>query len=268
MIKFFRKIRQKTLTENKFSKYLLYAIGEIVLVVIGILIALQLNNAKENWHREKLRQELLIELRSSMMQDTVTLNREKNDLKSAYINALLLKRVIKEDLPYTEALDSSLAIIQWVSSTKADYKIYDRLLAIGMDIINDKDLSNEIVHYYEDSKTLEKTGEDAIKLLKERIYPNYFISYRPSKAVPDDFETLKNSNEFKIALDYSSRSSFRLIGRSVHRKNLATEILKILDTKITTDKHLLNKEPYLRTAKKDSIDIAKEYDNLKAITNE
>jgi hypothetical protein len=44
MIKFFRKIRQSLLTENKFSKYLLYAIGEIVLVVIGILIALQINN--------------------------------------------------------------------------------------------------------------------------------------------------------------------------------------------------------------------------------
>tara|TARA_R110000744_G_scaffold92746_3_gene179386 strand:+ start:2190 stop:2960 length:771 start_codon:yes stop_codon:yes gene_type:complete len=47
MIKFFRKIRQKMLTENKLSKYLLYAIGEIVLVVIGILIALQLNNLNE-----------------------------------------------------------------------------------------------------------------------------------------------------------------------------------------------------------------------------
>ena len=47
MIKFFRKIRQKMLTENKFSKYLLYAIGEIVLVVIGILIALQVNNMNE-----------------------------------------------------------------------------------------------------------------------------------------------------------------------------------------------------------------------------
>ena len=44
MIKFFRKIRQKLLSENKFSKYLLYAIGEIILVVIGILIALQINN--------------------------------------------------------------------------------------------------------------------------------------------------------------------------------------------------------------------------------
>ena len=48
MIKFFRKIRQSLLTENKFSKYLLYAIGEIILVVIGILIALQINNWNDN----------------------------------------------------------------------------------------------------------------------------------------------------------------------------------------------------------------------------
>jgi len=44
MIKLFRRIRQRLLTENKVSKYLLYAIGEIVLVIIGILIALQINN--------------------------------------------------------------------------------------------------------------------------------------------------------------------------------------------------------------------------------
>ena len=49
MIKFFRKIRQRLLTENKFSKYLLYAIGEVFLVVIGIMIALQANN----WNQER-----------------------------------------------------------------------------------------------------------------------------------------------------------------------------------------------------------------------
>ncbi|MBP1841693.1 DUF6090 family protein [Formosa algae] len=48
MIKLFGKIRQKLLSENKFGKYLTYAIGEIVLVVIGILIALQINNWNEN----------------------------------------------------------------------------------------------------------------------------------------------------------------------------------------------------------------------------
>ena len=47
MIKFFRKIRQKLLAENKFSKYLLYGLGEVILVVIGILIALQINNWNE-----------------------------------------------------------------------------------------------------------------------------------------------------------------------------------------------------------------------------
>lgn len=50
MIKFFRKIRRRLLTENKFSKYLFYAIGEILLVVLGILIALQINI----WRQESI----------------------------------------------------------------------------------------------------------------------------------------------------------------------------------------------------------------------
>ncbi len=53
MIKFFRKIRQNLLLENKTGKYLKYAIGEIVLVVIGILIALQINNWNESRKLQK-----------------------------------------------------------------------------------------------------------------------------------------------------------------------------------------------------------------------
>ena len=50
MIKFFRKIRYNLMSENKTGKYLKYAIGEIVLVVIGILIALSINN----WNQKSL----------------------------------------------------------------------------------------------------------------------------------------------------------------------------------------------------------------------
>jgi hypothetical protein len=53
MIKFFRKIRQKLLSDNKFSKYLIYAVGEIILVVIGIMIALQFNNWNESRKKEE-----------------------------------------------------------------------------------------------------------------------------------------------------------------------------------------------------------------------
>jgi hypothetical protein len=63
MIKFFRKIRQRLLTENKFSKYLIYAIGEIVLVVIGILIALQINSRKEEINNRSIEQSILNNLK-------------------------------------------------------------------------------------------------------------------------------------------------------------------------------------------------------------
>lgn len=59
MIKFFRKIREKMLAENKFSRYLLYAIGEIVLVVIGILMALQVNTWNQNRLNSKIEKQLL-----------------------------------------------------------------------------------------------------------------------------------------------------------------------------------------------------------------
>jgi hypothetical protein len=59
MIPFFRKIRQKLLGENRVSKYLLYAIGEIVLVVIGILIALSINNWK-NYQDDRVEEQVLL----------------------------------------------------------------------------------------------------------------------------------------------------------------------------------------------------------------
>ena len=59
MINFFRKIRQKLLSENKFSIYMLYAIGEIVLVVIGILIALQINNWNE-FKKERVKEQKIL----------------------------------------------------------------------------------------------------------------------------------------------------------------------------------------------------------------
>lgn len=66
MIKFFRRIRQRMLTENKFSKYLLYAIGEIVLVVIGILIALHVNNKNEEKKRNNVFKSQIEEIYNSI----------------------------------------------------------------------------------------------------------------------------------------------------------------------------------------------------------
>jgi len=71
MIKFFRKIRRQLLTENKFTKYLLYAIGEIVLVVIGILIALQINNNNEQKKAENKIIAILKEVQNDLELDII-----------------------------------------------------------------------------------------------------------------------------------------------------------------------------------------------------
>src|SRR6056297_654966 len=77
MIKFFRKIRKKLLTKNKFSKYLLYAIGEIVLVVIGILIALQINTWNEEQKNRFEEKNLLLELRTEFREKKESLEANK-----------------------------------------------------------------------------------------------------------------------------------------------------------------------------------------------
>ena len=69
MIKFFRLIRQRLLVENRFSKYALYAIGEIVLVVIGILIALQINNWNEKRKERAVEVNFLKNLKADLVSE-------------------------------------------------------------------------------------------------------------------------------------------------------------------------------------------------------
>jgi hypothetical protein len=88
MIKFFRKFRQRMLLENKMGKYLLYASGEIILVVIGILIALQINNwnevRKEQRLEEQLTDLLISDLKGKQREHFSDLKDTKNVIKSFY----------------------------------------------------------------------------------------------------------------------------------------------------------------------------------------
>ncbi|WP_460219403.1 cadherin repeat domain-containing protein [Psychroserpens sp. MEBiC05023] len=81
MIKFFRKIRQKLLSENKFSKYLIYALGEIILVVIGILIAIWVNNRNENQNQKTHFDGILSQIKTNISCDIGWNNRALEALK-------------------------------------------------------------------------------------------------------------------------------------------------------------------------------------------
>jgi len=74
MIKFFRKIRYNLMSENKKGKYIKYAIGEIVLVVIGILIALSINNWNNNNQDKKLEKQYISGLINDFKADSIAIS--------------------------------------------------------------------------------------------------------------------------------------------------------------------------------------------------
>jgi hypothetical protein len=71
MIKFFRKLRFSSLSRKRFPKYLLYATGEIILVVIGILIALQINTNSENYKKREFEITILENIKEDILADKV-----------------------------------------------------------------------------------------------------------------------------------------------------------------------------------------------------
>jgi Family of unknown function (DUF6090) len=147
MIKFFRKIRQKMLTENKFSKYLLYAIGEIVLVVIGILIALSINNWNINRISDKEITAYMVSLKENLKKDTLNFSTEiKNYKKKIDIkkNLLLLSNYEKTPIDSLFLLiDTGYGISLPITNT------FDKITNSGITQISKNDsLSQKIYEYY------------------------------------------------------------------------------------------------------------------------
>ena len=247
MLTFFRRLRKGLLDDGATSQYLLYAIGEIALVVIGILIALQINNWNEWKKEEKLNQELYVLLRESIMSDTSNFNRMIEFFKDSHVNSIYLKDKILNNDPYELKIDTALIKIRNFGSPESDYKVFDRILANGIEKIDDKVLINEIQHYYEDSRSFVNIGSESRDLFRE-LYPKYMISWENRVATkPENWEELKDVNEFRIALDYSIYSSNRLVERTEHRIDLAKYILKTLEELIESDETELDNTPYRRT---------------------
>ena len=98
MIKFFRKIRQQLLNEGKTSKYFKYAIGEIVLVVIGILIAVQINTWNNEAQTKKRVKSILNTIKQDLVKDSVRIAEFLDSAHSeAEYNQKLMERVYYEN---------------------------------------------------------------------------------------------------------------------------------------------------------------------------
>ncbi|MFX0558589.1 DUF6090 family protein [Maribacter sp. CXY002] len=138
MIKFFRKIRQKLLSENKFSKYLVYAIGEIVLVVIGILIALQINDWNEHRKDKATEHTLLIAMHDDLL---INIDRLNNDIQIEQNTINQANKVIQhldERKRYNPNLDKLFAEAIFSPDITISASSYESIKFKGIDIVHNE----------------------------------------------------------------------------------------------------------------------------------
>ena len=98
MIKFFRHIRKSLIEQNKMGKYFKYAIGEIILVVIGILIALQINNWNNYNNERKKEKSILKELQKEFLGNKA----QFDSVKKVHYRSMKSLNTIIDSLPLSE----------------------------------------------------------------------------------------------------------------------------------------------------------------------
>lgn len=207
MIKFFRKIRQNQIMDNKTGKYFKYAIGEIVLVVIGILIALQINNWNEIQKERNREQQILKSLREEFKQNI-------NELEFDHELNLNCISAIKVLLNFDLASDFENRTIDSLIGQAYNFATFDPRLGVindlnssgNLELITDPKLRYALNQW---TGELDDYKEDII------IRREYWINnYSPlvNKYIP-----LRNTDEFIDRTDYSR--NYRVKKRQVPKLN-------------------------------------------------
>jgi hypothetical protein len=175
MIKFFRKIRYNLMEQNKTGKYFKYAIGEIALVVIGILIALSLNNWKEDLDNRGEEMRILGGLKQEFEVNLAEVSRNIKLNTSTTESSIELIDLIRSENPFANYryVDSLLYVVYMFGSFDAQTGLIDEVISSGkLSIIKDTELRGKLTSV---SGLLDNLEEDYI--IRSNYYMDQIIPY-------------------------------------------------------------------------------------------
>jgi len=216
MIKFFRTIRQTMLSEGKTVKYLKYAVGEIVLVVIGILIALTINN----WNDQKNNAKSEHIYYCRILEDFELDKQRIEELKEKANNRIDSSKKILLDLD-SGTKDKHYLINQFILATRSEVyeprnvTLKDLISSGNLKLINDISIKNNLIQYYSELENkqaqLKSNRDEIIKKVFEVVnssieigaiqefdYVHKLLSPEIIRTLPElDWTKDKNSEYYK-----------------------------------------------------------------------
>ena len=230
MPRFFNRIRRQLAKENKFFQYSRYAIGEILLVVIGILIALQIDNWNESKKSARIERGLLSELKTNLETNVKNLESDiEIQIKGASAIHFLLDH-LDNKRPYKDTLDYLFQEADFVPEVVLSSSAFETLKSSGLGTISNDSLRREVIglfevkypHLMQETKRLE---DQLWTTTSVPLYQRYFRREAIGKAHPTDYEALLNDQEFTNML------SFRLLMREAstfHKRNAMRETMHVI----------------------------------------
>ena len=235
MLTFFRRIRKGLLGQGATSKYILYAIGEIALVVMGILIALQINNWNENKKAQIYEYKLLAELLKNLSYD-IEHNRQKIDNnKSSKASCEIILDHLTENIPFHDSLNYHFANAHnWNIAIIRDH-VYQNAKTYGLDFISADSTKWQLSWTYEvNIDFLDELSERQNLFYYNVVVPELselFDSSHPKgpetgiyEMVPLDYKKLKNNHKYKHIL----RSTIQIQDKYfAHYNNLYQRMLQL-----------------------------------------
>ncbi|MCZ4410059.1 DUF6090 family protein [Cryomorphaceae bacterium 1068] len=211
MLKFFRKTRQNLLAQNRFTRYLVYALGEIFLVVIGILIALQLNNwnAEQKAAKEELK--LLQEMRHNLHSDLEDCYWNINkQVELKYSNTAVLRH-LEDGTSLTDSLRFHYGNLIYSTTQRRNMSAYDHLKAKGIDLIQNDSLRRNITvvyserYYYIERQELEYDNVYQMNEVIPQLNAKVILDEGSNTGMPINLSDLKEDEAFKGTLRMNAK---------------------------------------------------------------
>ena len=163
--------------ENKTGKYFTYAIGEIILVVIGILIALQINNWNDQ-NKERDDEKLILnEIKDNLQFDLADFESNIVNLQNKTTSCKSMLKILEGDIAYNDSIGYFFYYLKTYPHFSNKSNGYNLLQSKGLDIIQNTSIRKAITDLYEDRyiylKTYEKERIDYNNTLEQKISAYY-----------------------------------------------------------------------------------------------
>jgi hypothetical protein len=186
--------------QGNVRKYLVYAIGEVLLVVIGILIALQVNN----WNNESARKDseidILQEINRNLSINVSELSAEISKQEGMISTINLIMEQIKNDIPPHDSMGLRYASVAWGENFKIANSAFENLKTSGFNLVSSDTLRRNIIQLFNVSYDGMAVMFQEVQVAEyANISPLYIrhIEYdEDGNAIVNDFEDLKNDREF------------------------------------------------------------------------